>query len=78
MGIQRRKLSFCLNRLKKKKGVIKLSDSLKKQKEEKKDPKKKKEIARRGKRQNDEDYLKQPSVQEAINVAIDLVEAQKL
>ena len=63
----------------KKKGVIKLSDSLKKQKEEKNDPKnknKEKTAKHNGKRKTDEDYLKAPNVNEAVNVAADLFELE--
>ena len=55
-----------------KKGVIKLSDSLKKQREDKKDPKKQ-NAGRRNKRQTDEDYLKSPDVNEAVSVMTDLL-----
>lgn len=57
-----------------KKGVIKLSDSLKKQREDKKDPKKQ-TAGRRNKRQTDEDYLKAPDVNEAISVMGDMIVA---
>ncbi|MEW6055534.1 MAG: S41 family peptidase [Bdellovibrionota bacterium] len=60
--------------LEKRKGVIKLADSLKKQKEEKADPKNKVAKGRKGKRQTDEEYLKNPHVKEAISVATDLIE----
>lgn len=58
----------------KKKGVIKLSDSLKKQKEEKNDQNKKTKTARRGKRQTDEEYLKNPQVTEAVSVMADMLQ----
>lgn len=55
-----------------KKGVINLSQSLKKQKEEKaKDAKK--PTAGRKRRQSDEDYLKVPQVNEAVNVLVDQI-----
>lgn len=61
----------------KKKGVIKLSDSLKKQREENNDPKKKKQSAgRRAKQQTDEDYLKLPEVNEAISIMGDMIVAR--
>ena len=58
----------------KRKGVIKLADSLKKQKEEKADPKNKAKEARRGKHKTDEDYLKVPGVMEAATVAADMIQ----
>jgi carboxyl-terminal processing protease len=58
-------------------GLIKLADSLKKQREEKKDPKSKRKQARRRSKQSDEDYLKAPQVAEALNVAADLAHLSK-
>lgn len=61
----------------KKKGVIKLSDSLKKQREENNDPKKKKQTAgRRAKQQTDADYLKLPEVNEAVSIMADMIAAR--
>lgn len=58
--------------IEKKKGVINLAQSLKKQKEETdKDKKKEKKLGRGGKRKNDEDYLKLPEVKEAVEIAGD-------
>lgn len=63
-----------LGELEKKKGVIKLADSLKKQKEEKNDPKTKSKQARKnGKKPTDEEYLKLPQVSEAISVMADMI-----
>lgn len=70
-----KKISEELAEAEKKKGVIKLADSLKKQKEEKtKEDKKKGKLTRRGKRKTDEEYLKSPSVSEAVAVAADMIE----
>jgi carboxyl-terminal processing protease len=58
----------------KKKGVIKLADSLKKQKEEKADPKNKNKQGRRNKHQTEEEFMKQPQVIEAANIMGDWLE----
>jgi len=59
----------------KKKGVVKLSDSLKKQKEENIKEKKEKKVAKKSRRrQSDEDYLKTPQVKEAVDILGDWLE----
>lgn len=61
-----------LKETQKKKGVIKLSDSLKKQKEEKAKEEDKR-TGRHKRHKRDEDYLKEPHVDEAINVVTDMI-----
>lgn len=60
--------------LEKKKGVILLSESLKKQKEEnKKQPNAKKAKTRKGRRGSDEEYLKGPHLNEALSILGDFI-----
>ena len=66
-----KKIKEELVELEKKKGVINLAQSLKKQKEETAKDKKKEKKGRGAKRKNDEDYLKLPEVKEAVEVAAD-------
>lgn len=56
------------------KSVVNLAKSMKKQKEEKaKEKKDGKKVARKGKRQSDEEYLKTPHVSESIQILADLI-----
>jgi hypothetical protein len=54
--------------------VIKLADSLKKQKEEKTDPKNKAKQGRRNKHQTEEEFMKAPQIVEAANIMGDWLE----
>ncbi|MCM0605218.1 MAG: carboxy terminal-processing peptidase [Xanthomonadaceae bacterium] len=67
-----KKIKEELIEIEKKKGVINLAQSLKKQKEETdKDKKSEKKLGNGGKRKNDEEYLKLPEIKETIEIAGD-------